>query len=173
MPPSRQRSVITTDHVSIRRFMSRRLCPDHGQTGSYFRVKSRSRKLKDRSQRIKILMGQRKSRVPDTFQLGAIPDARAFLACRRINNLRVFNTSEYSDSPRLHQILRNAVVSSSLPHRLSSQPLLGNVGPATYWRTSKTGKSKKTVWKVTRVGRNVPLRRYESPTFVLCHRILT
>jgi hypothetical protein len=39
--------------------------------------------------------------VPDTFQLGAIPDARAFLACRRINNLRVFDKPEYSDSPRL------------------------------------------------------------------------
>ena len=146
-----------------------RLRTDNGQTGSYFRVKSRSRKLKDRCQRIKFLMGQRKSRVPDTFQLGAIPDARAFLACRKINNLRVFNTSEYSDSPRLHQILRNAVVSPSLPHRLSSQPFLRNVGPATYWRTSKTGKVKKPVRKLTQVSRNVPLRHYQSPTFVLCH----
>jgi hypothetical protein len=47
-------------------------------------------------------MGQRKSRVPDTFQLGAIPDARAFLAGRKINNLCVFNEPDYSDSPRLH-----------------------------------------------------------------------
>jgi hypothetical protein len=66
-------------------------------------ITSRPRKLEDRSQRIKILMGQRKSCVPDTFQLGAIPDAGAFLACRKINNLSVFNTPEYSDSPRLHQ----------------------------------------------------------------------
>jgi len=26
----------------------------------------------------------------------------AFLACRKINNLRVFNTREYFDSPRVH-----------------------------------------------------------------------
>src|SRR5713101_7763988 len=40
--------------------------------------------------------------VPDTFQLGAILPFFAFLASRKINKLRVFNTSEYSDSPRLH-----------------------------------------------------------------------
>src|ERR1700746_2839879 len=38
-------------------------------------------------------------RVPDMFQLGAILSGSAFLACRKINNLRVFNTPEYSDSP--------------------------------------------------------------------------
>jgi hypothetical protein len=51
-------------------------------------------------------LANEKSRVPDTFQLGAIPDARAFLASRKISNLRVFNTAEYSDSPRLHQTFR-------------------------------------------------------------------
>jgi hypothetical protein len=47
----------------------------------------------------KFLMGQRKSCVPDTFQLGAIPDARAFLACRKINNLSVIMRfiANYSD----------------------------------------------------------------------------
>jgi hypothetical protein len=52
----------------------------------------------------KFLMGQRKSCLPDTFQLGAIPDARAFLACRKINNLSVFNTPECSDSRRFHTL---------------------------------------------------------------------
>jgi len=47
---------------------------------------------------LKILMGQRKSRVPDTFQLGAISNARAFLTGRKINNLCVLNNPEYSDS---------------------------------------------------------------------------
>jgi hypothetical protein len=42
-----------------------------------------------------------KSRVPDTFQLGAILPFFAFLASRKINKLRVFNTPDYSDSPRL------------------------------------------------------------------------
>lgn len=39
--------------------------------------------------------------VPDTFQLSAISQFSAFLACRKINKLRVFNTRQYSDSPRL------------------------------------------------------------------------
>jgi hypothetical protein len=38
---------------------------------------------------------QPKTRVPDTFQLGAISAILAFLASRKINKLRVFNTSEY------------------------------------------------------------------------------
>jgi len=42
-----------------------------------------------------------KTRVPDTFQLGAILSYTAFLAGRKINNLRVFNIPEYSNSPRL------------------------------------------------------------------------
>ena len=40
--------------------------------------------------------------VPDTFQLGAIFACSAFLAFRKINKLRIFNTPEYSNSPRLH-----------------------------------------------------------------------
>jgi len=44
-------------------------------------------------------------RVPDTFQLGAILSFTAFLAGRKINKLRVFNTPEYSSSPRLHHLL--------------------------------------------------------------------
>ena len=44
-----------------------------------------------------------RGRVPDTFQLGAILPFPAFGASRKINKLRVFNTPEYSDSPRLHQ----------------------------------------------------------------------
>jgi hypothetical protein len=47
------------------------------------------------------LAGELKTRVPDTFQLGAISWYCAFSAGREINNLRVFNTREYSDSPRL------------------------------------------------------------------------
>jgi len=43
-----------------------------------------------------------KSRVPDTFQLSAILPCSAFLASRKISNLRVFNNPEHSDSPRLH-----------------------------------------------------------------------
>ncbi len=43
-----------------------------------------------------------KIRVPDTFQLGAILPFPTFLASRKINNLRVFNNPEYSDSSRLH-----------------------------------------------------------------------
>jgi len=43
-------------------------------------------------------------RVPDTFQLGAILQYRAFLASQVFNNLRVFNTREYSDSFRLHHV---------------------------------------------------------------------
>ena len=38
-------------------------------------------------------------RVPLTFQLGAILPCSAFLASRKINKLRVFNTHKYSDSP--------------------------------------------------------------------------
>src|SRR5215467_4152855 len=45
-----------------------------------------------------------KTRVPDTFQFGAISDATAFRACRFFNKFRVFNSPEYSDSPRLHHI---------------------------------------------------------------------
>ncbi len=50
------------------------------------------------------LASELKIRVPDTFQLGAILPFFAFLASRKINKLRVFNTSEYSDSPRLHDL---------------------------------------------------------------------
>jgi hypothetical protein len=46
-----------------------------------------------------------KPRVPDTFQLGAILSYRAFLAGRKINNLRVSNNAEYSNSPRLHHLI--------------------------------------------------------------------
>jgi hypothetical protein len=45
-----------------------------------------------------------KARVPDTFQLGAISWYCAFLAGRKVSNLRVFNGSGYSDSPRLHHL---------------------------------------------------------------------
>lgn len=55
---------------------------------------------KGRLSKNQILTCQPKSRVPDTFQFGAIPDARAFLAFRKINNLSVFNTCEYSDPLR-------------------------------------------------------------------------
>src|SRR5438552_1912323 len=41
-----------------------------------------------------------KPHVPDTFQLGAIWQFSAFVASRKINNLRVFNRLEYSDSHR-------------------------------------------------------------------------
>jgi hypothetical protein len=44
------------------------------------------------------------SRVPDTFQLGAISPFSAFRAARKIDKLRVFRTPEYSDSPRLPHI---------------------------------------------------------------------
>ena len=44
------------------------------------------------------------ARVPDTFQLGAILSYTAFLASRKINKLRVFNTPEYSNSPLVHQL---------------------------------------------------------------------
>src|SRR6266850_1538488 len=50
-----------------------------------------------------------KSRVPDTFQLGAILPCSAFLASRKINNLCVFNRHEYSDSPRLHHIKASVI----------------------------------------------------------------
>jgi hypothetical protein len=53
-----------------------------------------------------------KSRTPDTFQLGAILPFFAFLASRKINKLRVFNTPDYSDSPRLHHL--NASVINKL-----------------------------------------------------------
>jgi hypothetical protein len=43
-----------------------------------------------------------KMHVPDTFQFGAISPFSAFLASRKIRNLRVFNKPKYSDSPRLH-----------------------------------------------------------------------
>jgi hypothetical protein len=43
--------------------------------------------------------GELKIPVPDTIQLGAILAYTAFLAGREINNLRVLNTREYSDSP--------------------------------------------------------------------------
>jgi hypothetical protein len=49
-----------------------------------------------------------KSRVPDTFQLDAILPFSAFVAPRKINNLRVFNNSEYSDSPRLHHSINSS-----------------------------------------------------------------
>src|SRR6266404_524690 len=48
----------------------------------------------------------RKSHVPDTFQLGAISWYCAFLEGREINNLRVSNTRESPDSPRLHHFSR-------------------------------------------------------------------
>jgi hypothetical protein len=50
-------------------------------------------------------LANEKSRVPDTFQLGAISWYCAFLAGREISNLRVFNRSEYSDSSRLHHFV--------------------------------------------------------------------
>jgi hypothetical protein len=43
---------------------------------------------------------RQKSRVPDTFQLGAILPILAFLASREINKLHAFNGAEYSSSPR-------------------------------------------------------------------------
>ena len=49
-----------------------------------------------------VVREQVQTRVPDTFQFGAISWYCAFLADRKINNLRVFNSSTYSDSPRLH-----------------------------------------------------------------------
>lgn len=48
------------------------------------------------------MAGDLKSRVPDTCQLGAILAYTAFLAGRVFYKLRVFNSREYSDSPRLH-----------------------------------------------------------------------
>jgi hypothetical protein len=57
----------------------------------------------------------RKPRVPDTFQLGAILTCSAFLASRKVNNLRVFNNPEYSDSPRLH--LKARVANRAAPIR--------------------------------------------------------
>ena len=47
------------------------------------------------------LASEPRIRVPDTFQLGAISPCSAFLACLKINKLRVFNTPGYSDFPRL------------------------------------------------------------------------
>jgi hypothetical protein len=49
-----------------------------------------------------MLVGKRKSRVPDTFQVGAISEFSDFPASRFFYKLRVFNTREYSGSPRLH-----------------------------------------------------------------------
>jgi hypothetical protein len=50
-----------------------------------------------------ISRGRRKSDVPDTFQLGAISEDHAFCAYSEFSNLRVFNTHENSDSPRLQK----------------------------------------------------------------------
>jgi hypothetical protein len=50
----------------------------------------------------------KKSHVPDTFQFAAILPCSAFLASRKINKLRVFNTCEYSD-PRLHHIKASVI----------------------------------------------------------------
>jgi hypothetical protein len=49
-------------------------------------------------------LANEKSRVPDTFQLGAISAATAFSASRFFDNLRIFNGREYSDSPRRHHL---------------------------------------------------------------------
>jgi hypothetical protein len=65
-----------------------------------------------------------KTRVPDTLQLGAILPCSAFLASRKINKLRVFNTREYSDSPCLfHQSSLQALRSRPLfmSHRFSEE----------------------------------------------------
>ncbi len=63
------------------------------------------------------LASEPRIRVPDTFQLGAISPCSAFLACRKINKLRVFNTPGYSDSLHLHlksrEKLSLGIVSSS------------------------------------------------------------
>jgi hypothetical protein len=64
------------------------------------------------------LASELKIRVPDTFQLGAILPFFAFLASRKINKLRVFNTSEYSDSPRLQSL--NCCVINGLHRILAS-----------------------------------------------------
>jgi len=61
-----------------------------------------ARKMSSSAQ--KIVRIPRKSRVPDTFQLGAIPAFSDFGACPFFNNLCVFNTPEYSNSPRLHHL---------------------------------------------------------------------
>jgi hypothetical protein len=52
---------------------------------------------------------QAKSDVPDTFQLGAISAFLDFRACPFFNNLRVFNTYRYSNSPRLHHLFAFAL----------------------------------------------------------------
>jgi len=66
------------------------------------------------------LASELKIRVPDTFQLGAILPFFAFLASRKINKLRVFNTSEYSDSPRLHH-LNTSVITKLQPFLVRSR----------------------------------------------------
>ena len=64
-----------------------------------------------------------KIRVPDTFQVGAISDARAFCASRKINKFRVFNNPEYSDSHRRYHfkarlIHRQALRNLRFSHRI-------------------------------------------------------
>ena len=57
---------------------------------------------------------ERKSRVPDTFQLGAICAILAFLAFLVFAKLRVINTAAYSDSPRLHVTLVESMTCEDL-----------------------------------------------------------
>ena len=59
----------------------------------------------------KILVLQRKTRVPDTFQLGAISDARAFCASRLFNKLRV----------NVHRLENRSVASTEISFSPRSQ----------------------------------------------------
>jgi hypothetical protein len=70
-------------------------------------------------------------RVPDTFQLGAILPFCAFLAARKMNNLRVFNGPEHSDSPRLHHtkaFIINMLQNSLLSLRSKQVPIEFSTG---------------------------------------------
>src|SRR5580704_7211535 len=69
-----------------------------------------------------IWAASRQSRVPDTFQLGAIPDGRAFLACPQINSLAyVFSRNRNIPPPPASTIFSIAVSASFITFRRSCQ----------------------------------------------------
>ena len=117
-----------------------------------------ARKMSSSAQKIARI--PKKSRVPDTFQLGAISAFFDFRARRFFNNLRVFNTPEYSNSPRLHHlflcvfigvlsILIPVVILEGFPFRplqeTQAHSIRQNLPPSCIWGASLCAMSRGTI----------------------------
>src|SRR5437660_12706297 len=66
-----------------------------------------------------------KSRVPDTFQLGAISAFLEFCASSKINNLRVFNARNIPTPPASTIVTRAKLLAAHVDWRGCKQPVAG------------------------------------------------